>query len=431
MMKAKAEFGSPMLWLLAGYMWLFVHRPFEIWPWLGAIHVERAYMAFTIIYWALGVRKTWIRNPLNMAFAGLVLAVLASWCASPYAAAGEPEVEDYLKISVFYVLAVSTIRDKCDLRLLVTTFVAATALYMFHSLWEFHNGRYEYRQGIVRMIAVGMTYADPNAFGATVVCALPMVLPLWKSWRKSWQHGLLAAYVAASLSCIIWTGSRMAFCGLCALAIMGALASRYRFVILAGFLLAAPIIWNSLPVDRQNRFLTIIDPSHGPKVAQDSAQGRTQGFLDGLRLWSANPVLGVGPGGFGKAMGHGFQAHNLYGQTLSELGTCGGIALAAVILAFFANVRKAGRIAKRGLSDDDLFPYHLSLAIAAAVTLLLLMGWGGHNLFRYHWLWYGAFLVIAADCLEQEESAEEYARQTVLAPERQLEYRTAVEGGLS
>ena len=25
-----------MIYLLIGYMWLFVHRPFEVWPWLGA-----------------------------------------------------------------------------------------------------------------------------------------------------------------------------------------------------------------------------------------------------------------------------------------------------------------------------------------------------------------------------------------------------------
>ncbi len=26
-----------MIWLLGGYMWLFIHRPFEVWPWLGIV----------------------------------------------------------------------------------------------------------------------------------------------------------------------------------------------------------------------------------------------------------------------------------------------------------------------------------------------------------------------------------------------------------
>jgi hypothetical protein len=32
-------------------------------------------------------------------------------------------------------------------------------------------------------------------------------------------------------------------------------------------------------------------------------------------------------------------------------------------------------------------------------VLLLLQGFGGHNLFRYTWLWYGAFQGIAMHCL--------------------------------
>ena len=31
--------------LVAGYMWLFIHRPFEVWPWISAYHVERVYHA--------------------------------------------------------------------------------------------------------------------------------------------------------------------------------------------------------------------------------------------------------------------------------------------------------------------------------------------------------------------------------------------------
>ena len=30
-----------MFWLLVGYMFLFIHRPFEFWPALGDLHIER------------------------------------------------------------------------------------------------------------------------------------------------------------------------------------------------------------------------------------------------------------------------------------------------------------------------------------------------------------------------------------------------------
>ncbi|MBN2580011.1 MAG: O-antigen ligase family protein [Pirellulales bacterium] len=393
---------SFMFLLLAGYMWLYVHRPFEVWSSLGALHVERLYMAVTIVYWLLFARKSWIPNPLNAAFLALVLVVLTAWWSSLYRETGRNEVEDYLKVVVFYVLVVSTIRNERDLRRIITVFLVVTALYVMHSFWEFHNGRHQWRQGIIRMVGVGKTYADPNSFGATIVCTLPMVFPLWNSWRKWWQRGLLAVFVGVSLVCIIHTGSRMAFCGLCALGIILVLSSRYRFRLLILLAAALPIVWNALPADRQNRFRTIIDPSYGPENAWQSAQGRIEGFNDGLRLWSKNPLLGIGPGAFGTVMGHGFQTHNLYGQTLSELGTCGGAALALVLLAFLANVWQARQFMRRGPPGAGVFPYQVSLAVGTAVVLLLFMGWGGHNLFRYHWLWYGAFLVIALHCQRQE-----------------------------
>ena len=37
-----------------------------------------------------------------------------------------------------------------------------------------------------------------------------------------------------------------------------------------------------------------------------------------------------------------------------------------------------------------------------AVVLLLLMGLGGHNLYRYTWLWFGAFQAVALDCLRRK-----------------------------
>ena len=31
-----------MIYWLGGYMWLFIHRPFEVWPALGALQVEQS-----------------------------------------------------------------------------------------------------------------------------------------------------------------------------------------------------------------------------------------------------------------------------------------------------------------------------------------------------------------------------------------------------
>src|SRR5262249_17876708 len=99
-----------MIWLLSGYTWLYIHRPFAGWPALGEQQLERYYMCLTLLCWACNLRKTWISNRLHIAFLGFTIALVACWLASPFAEQGSQTIEDYLKVAVFYVLVITTIR---------------------------------------------------------------------------------------------------------------------------------------------------------------------------------------------------------------------------------------------------------------------------------------------------------------------------------
>ncbi len=388
-----------MIWLLGGYMWLFIHRPFEVWPWLGELRIERMYMIATILYWAITVDKQWIRNRLNVAFVCFWLAMLAAWIASPYAARGTPTVENYFKIVVFYVLVVSSVRTERDLKLLVMMFLGAMGLYMAHSFREYLCGRYVYRMGTARMVGVDVTMSNPNSFAATVVYSLPMVFPVWNYLKNSRFRWVLAGYVGLATTCVLLTGSRMGFVGLCALALIVVLLSKHRVTVILLLAIAAPLAWISLPEDRQNRYLTLIDPSYGPASAQASAEGRWQGWRDGVKLWKENPVFGVGPGVFGAATGSKMQSHHLYGQVLGELGTLGAVAFGMIVLGFFANYLDLRRICRQEPDLHDSFSARLIQSVTVTVMLLLLMGLAGHSLYRYTWLWFGAFQAIAIHCL--------------------------------
>lgn len=123
-----------MHWLLAGYMWLFIHRPFEVWPWLGELRIERVYMLITLGAWLLVANKGWTSNRINVAVAALYGAILVSWVLSPFQVQATTTVEDFAKIGVFYVLLMSCIRDERTLRFILMAFLVCTALYMAHSL---------------------------------------------------------------------------------------------------------------------------------------------------------------------------------------------------------------------------------------------------------------------------------------------------------
>jgi len=208
----------------------------------------------------------------------------------------------------------------------------------------------------------------------------------------------LIAYVGLSLVCMLLTGSRGALVGLGCLAVMLLGVSRRRGVLFVLLALAVPVGWSLLPAELHARFRTLVDPSAGPANAQESAEGRTKGIVDGLRLWGRSPVTGFGPNSFGKAAGHGFQAHNLYGQTLGELGGLGAIALSVMLLAFALNAAEMRRLVREH-GWKEAFPARLSRAVSLSVLLMLVMGLGSHNLYRYTWMWFGAFQGIALHCL--------------------------------
>jgi len=171
----------------------------------------------------------------------------------------------------------------------------------------------------------------------------------------------------------------------------------------------------SLPDSLKDRYLTIVDPSRGPANAEVSAQSREQFFIMAIEIWQESPLFGVGPRGFAYASGTGVQSHSLYAETLSELGILGAIALAVLISGLFGNLREAKSLFQQSAQNsDDRFCFLTVNATWIATLLLLFMGLGGHNLFRFTWLWYGAFSALAVRFL-REAHAEHSANYGTLA----------------
>ncbi len=412
-----------MIWLLGGYMWLFVHRPFEYYPALGDLQIERVYMILMLVVWAVTPGKQFVFNRLHLALAVFTLAMLVCWFASPYRDLTWDTLENYLKVLVFYLLVVTTVKDERGLRRLVAMFLVAVGLYMAHSMLEYANGRYEWRMGIRRMIGVDMTYRDPNAFASTLLLALPLTLPFWRTATGRIRL-LLAGFTASAALCVFLTGSRTGFIGLIAAAVLLSWSSRYRLRVLLLLVCAAVIGVVALPGELQDRFLTIVDSSRGPQNAKESAEGRLTGLMDGLQLWEQSPLVGVGPAAFGNATGRGYNAHNLYGQVLGEMGMLGAVALAGLLWAYAANGREARRRA-RAFRGSPL-PADVCRSVSLTILLLLLLGCAGHNLYRYNWLWLAAFQAVALGCLRRNPAA-------ALAParSRRLPQPTRLAPGLS
>jgi O-antigen ligase len=222
---------------------------------------------------------------------------------------------------------------------------------------------------------------------------------------------LLGGFVLLACTCILLTGSRSGFIGLCAAALLTLLffsRNKARVVLLAGGggVLALLLLTLALPTELQHRYLTLIDSSYGPKNAQVSAEGRIDGLIAGVQAWQRSPVIGHGPGAFTFATGRDLQAHNLYGQVLSEVGVLGVLGLLGLLYCFWHNTFEATRLAPHARGRARPFAALVSRCIALDILLLLLLGCAGHNLYRYQWQWFAAFQVIALHCLRTQPLAQ-------------------------
>ena len=389
-----------MHWMLVGYMFLFIHRPFEVWPALGDLRVERVYMLVTLAVWAFYPGKRWLANAQHHAYAGFAAAVLGCWVLSPWMDRSQPIIEDWFKVLVFYVLLVTTVHDERGLKRVVVGFVAVMGLYLTHSFREYLGGRHTYRMGISRMIGVDKTLGDPNSFGASIVFALPFAVALWRAGVGGRAGKVaLTGYVGLSGLCILLTGSRSSLLGLLVWSGLVLWQMPKRWLYLGMFLTAAPVVFVALPESLQTRFETIINPDVGPANAKESGEGRIEGLLTGLELWARNPISGVGPGSWRPATHSTVESHNLYGQLVGELGTLGAVGFLAILAGFWANLRAVKAVRREVPEWSNDLVFQVAAAVGTGVFLLLFMGNFGHNLFRFSWLWYGGFLIIARHCV--------------------------------
>lgn len=373
---------------------------------MGTFRVERVYMIITLIAWLTIAQKQLTENKINFAVVLFALAMTVSTVMSPYTNPFDSAVyQNWLKYLVFYVLVMTSVKSEKDLKILVTAYLLVFFIYMLHSYREFLNGRYDWAMGTKRMIGVDSTMSNPNAFGASIVIMLPMLLPFLALIKKKWMYLFILGYFLLSVRCVQLTGSRSSLVTLFLCLGVAALISKKRFTYIPAMALGAVVLWASMSDNLKERYLSLIDPTIN-ESANESAEGRLNGFLEGLENWSSSPIWGVGPDCHGIAQGTGFLSHFLYGQIPGELGSLGVFAFLALLGCFFLNhfeiARNYAYLKQHGQEKEGLYCYRVSLAIIASVFLMLFFGLSGHNGYRYTWIWIAAYQGVACSILQEK-----------------------------
>jgi len=421
-----------MIWLLVGYMWLFVHRPFEEWQILATIRLERSYMMCVILAWIISLltepdKKRPLGNIFTPAVFLYTFAIAVATLLSPYTdVLSNDDFIDWLKYLVFFVILMTSVKTEKDLKIITTGFIVACFLFMAHSYWEFLNGRVLYAVGTPRLVGVGVTFSEFNDYGTLIVCLLPMIFPLVTLCKKYWHYLFILGYVLLTLRSVMLTGSRTAFIMAVGLLILPILFSRHRFKLIPIMLIVAPIGWFVMPESLQNRYRTIWDQDINEE-ATASLQGRSAGFYGGLANWTTSPLFGVGPGMHGRALGQSHQAHNLAGQVAGETGTLGIVTFLCMLSCFGINHYSIWKnykyLQEKKLGKEGLYCWRVSVAVMYAFMMLMLQGLGLHTAYRFPWIWLGAFQALAAMLMQEKADAAIQGKLLPRLPEMPISKR--------
>lgn len=406
-----------MLWLVIGYLFLFIFRPYEYWPSLGTFHIERIYMILLIVVALFNRGSKLPSHPINRRIMAFFAAIVLSGIFAVYFDPALNRVIEYFKIFVFYLIVVATIKTARDLKYFIVAYVAIMFAYVGKSAWEFYvHGRYDWAMGIARMMGIDQTFADPNNFAASIVYSLPFVYALLKAkFEERWISWMCFAYGALSILAIVKSASRSGMICAIAFVVLAALGSSRKLMGTIAAVAILAITWNVMPEQLQIRFESIfVRGIEGYATADASAEGRVEGFKEGLRLFLSRPVSGVGPGNFrytAEGVASGFQPHNLYGQLMSELGLIGILTFFMLLWSIYGTCRRNsaevdtilaspdGTALEQQDKKDVLFIKLLAVACMQTLFLLLLKGNADHNLYRYTWMWLGAIAVVSSVAL--------------------------------
>jgi putative inorganic carbon (HCO3(-)) transporter len=194
---------------------------------------------------------------------------------------------DFAPVVFFYVLIRTAIDTPERLRRFAFVFVVLNVLLAVNGIVEYHTGL-----GLGDVRPVGLEnrirgtgiFNDPNDLGMTLVMSVPLAAwAFFDRTRPFWQRALAVLLVAPILTAIVYTNSRGAVLGMCAVVMAFALR---QFKVIPALTFGAAAV----------SALIILGPARAQAMdsQENSAQSRIEAWGQGLMMLRSQPVFGVG-----------------------------------------------------------------------------------------------------------------------------------------
>jgi O-antigen ligase len=220
--------------------------------------------------------------------------------------------------------------------------------------------------------------------------------------RRRFVKLLLALSMAVFLGAMMAADnpSRGGFLGLCAVFLYGVARSPRKWIGVGVAVLMVVGVLGFAGSGYWDEISSIAD------VHEGTADIRLEVWTIGLRMWGANPIFGVGPGGFrwavgeyqsadqlakyGRGLGGSIIAHSLFVELLAELGSVGAVVLIGILWRTWRDLRRVVRSDSerpKGLRTADAMPLRCYADALIAGILACLVNGTFLSLLYFSYLW--------------------------------------------
>jgi O-antigen ligase len=387
----------------------FLHVPERI-PILGVLRVDLLLVA--ALAWLSWSNRDPARSPmptierrlwLLLGFA-VVMIPFAEWPGS-VVRVGFPNL---IKAMVFYYFTVAFVRSEADLRKFVWTFMGCEIfrvveplyLHLTTGYWGSLASELGGRQFLYRLSGSPADVINPNGL-AYVCCTALLFLYFFRQTGRKQQLAFLLLSPAV-LYALALTGSRSGAIVLVVLLFAIAVKSR-RVVGMSALVLAVVLVaFPLLSPDMQDRYLSILgrgtknEATVGERSAGLGAQWTVaqRRFLTGYGL-GTSPEANFHYVASGPYVGLAMPAHNLYMETLEELGIFGLLIvvafIAAVVTSFF---RASWKSNSPSTGPPDLFMRRLLDTMQVWLVMCLVESVASYGLSSYEWYLFAGLSIV-------------------------------------
>ena len=409
-------FGFYML-LIVSY---FLRLPSRL-PWLGAIRFDLLLMGLVLIFSFMERKKVADHRDHSTKYLwGIVGFVILSlpfvmWPGSVIRSGSV----NFLKVVVFYFFTVLIINNESRLKTLILVFLLCTffrflepaILHITTGYWG--SGAASIFKGKIqvlrRLSGAPHDVINPNQLAWVVVSTIPFLYYL--GWHGKHYLKILSAVVASiGVYVLMLTGSRSGLITLIitliAILFYGQTKKKFKRVAIGLMILipVAIVISGMLSPDLRTRYLSTFE---GGLPGSESAAGRIRGLERGISTLGVRILVGHGLGTSletnANITGEAVISHNLYLETVQEIGLFGLCLFLLYVRGMWRNLRDAKTIFR-----DALPKKHWMEALTKAVQVWIIMdvfySFTCFGLNSWEWYLFGGISVALLRVARQKES---------------------------